>query len=109
MHSKYVVVIPAKNEERNLPRTLKFLKMQTLKPQEIIVINDGSTDRTRDIAISFGCRVIDIHRRQFDAAGTRILPVIINVGLKLAEKMRPDYISILGADHILPSFITIIS
>ena len=47
------VIIPARNEEANLERCLRSLVVQKGVPFEIIVVNDGSTDRTRAIAESF--------------------------------------------------------
>lgn len=44
------VVIPALNAEEELPRAIASLRSQTLLPLEIIVVDDGSTDRTREIA-----------------------------------------------------------
>lgn len=51
--------IPARNEEKYLSKTLESLVAQDLKPEKIILINDGSTDKTKDIALEFGCDVID--------------------------------------------------
>ena len=56
---KLSVIIPARNEEANLPHLLSSLLQQTAKPGEIIVVNDGSSDGTRETAESFGVRVID--------------------------------------------------
>jgi len=54
------IVVPARNEEACLARCLKSLAMQAGFTFEIIVVDDGSTDRTRDIARSFpGVRVIE--------------------------------------------------
>jgi len=44
------VVIPARNEEKTFPATLKMLNAQTLCPRVIITIDDGSTDKTAEIA-----------------------------------------------------------
>jgi len=55
---KVSVIIPARNEEKNLPFLLQSLKNQTLKPFEIIVVDDFSEDKTSDIAKSFGVKVI---------------------------------------------------
>jgi glycosyltransferase involved in cell wall biosynthesis len=44
------VVIAAYNAERSLAETLDSLEVQTLRPHEIIVVDDGSTDRTSEIA-----------------------------------------------------------
>ncbi len=54
------VIIPARNEEANLGSCLESLMNQGELTFEIIVINDHSTDRTKEIAKSFsGVRVID--------------------------------------------------
>jgi glycosyltransferase involved in cell wall biosynthesis len=47
------VVIPARNEEANLERCLRSLVVQAGVSFEILVVDDASTDRTRDIAESF--------------------------------------------------------
>ncbi|TVY01440.1 glycosyltransferase [Cohnella terricola] len=52
------VIIPARNEEANLPFLLQSLREQTWQPYEIIVVDDHSSDRTREIAESFGVKVI---------------------------------------------------
>ena len=52
------VIIPARNEEHNLPKLLRSLAAQPLQSQEVIVVNDGSTDRTADLARELGARVI---------------------------------------------------
>jgi glycosyltransferase involved in cell wall biosynthesis len=53
------IVIPARNEEVNLSACLESLTAQTGVRFELIVIDDASTDRTREIAQSFtGVQVI---------------------------------------------------
>jgi 4,4'-diaponeurosporenoate glycosyltransferase len=53
------VIIPARNEEKNLPALLKSLKKQSLQPYEIIVCDDNSQDTTSIIAKSFDVTVIE--------------------------------------------------
>lgn len=54
------VIVPARNEEASLGACLESLVAQTGTHFEIIVVDDGSTDRTREIAQSFaGVRVIE--------------------------------------------------
>jgi glycosyltransferase involved in cell wall biosynthesis len=54
------VIVPARNEQICLGACLESLVAQTGVPFEIIVVDDHSTDRTREIAQSFpGVRVIE--------------------------------------------------
>ena len=54
------VIVPARNEEVCLGTCLEGLAGQTGVPFEIIVVDDHSTDRTREIALSFpAVRVIN--------------------------------------------------
>jgi len=50
---KYSVVIPAYNEEKFLALTLDSLVAQTVLPQEVVVVNDNSTDSTASIVSDF--------------------------------------------------------
>ncbi len=52
------IIIPARNEAHNLPALLRSLAAQPLKPGEIIVVDDGSTDRTAELARELGATVI---------------------------------------------------
>jgi len=53
------IIVPARNEEVSLGACLQSLTAQTGVAFEIIVVDDASTDRTREIAESFaGVRVI---------------------------------------------------
>ncbi len=52
------VIIPALEEEHWLPLLLSDLARQTLKPAEILVVDGGSADRTRDVAATGGATVI---------------------------------------------------
>ena len=45
-----VVISPMRNEERLLPGTLRAMASQTLRPALWILVDDGSTDKTLDIA-----------------------------------------------------------
>lgn len=54
------IVVPARNEEASLGACLESLLAQTGVSLEVIVVNDASTDHTREIAHSFsGVRVVD--------------------------------------------------
>lgn len=52
------IVIPTKNEEKYLPKLLDSIKKQTFKDYEIIVMDNDSKDKTREIAQSYNCKVV---------------------------------------------------
>jgi glycosyltransferase involved in cell wall biosynthesis len=47
-------VIPAYNRAHLLPATLRSLLAQTVPAREILVVDDGSTDGTAEVAEAFG-------------------------------------------------------
>ncbi len=52
------VIIPALNEEEFIENCLRSIRAQTLPPAEIIVVDNGSTDRTVEIARKFADLVL---------------------------------------------------
>jgi 4,4'-diaponeurosporenoate glycosyltransferase len=65
------IIIPSRNEEKTLPLILGDLKNQTLQPLEIICVNDGSSDHTRDVVLSAGGNVflLDVSDKPADWMG----------------------------------------
>lgn len=63
--SSVTVVIPAYNAARTLGETLTSVMRQTVPAAEVIVIDDGSTDGTADVANAFG----DVRLIRQDNAG----------------------------------------
>src|SRR5437879_3959804 len=59
---KVGIVIPTFNEARNIERLLRSIRSQTNSTYSIVVVDQGSTDRTAEIARSYGCTVIEIPR-----------------------------------------------
>ena len=51
--SKYVLLTAARNEEKNIEKTIQSVISQTVKPVEWIVISDGSTDKTDEIVMIY--------------------------------------------------------
>lgn len=46
---RFLIIIPAHNEEDNLPFTLDSLQQQSCKDFKVVVVNDGSTDGTSEM------------------------------------------------------------
>ncbi|MFH8120137.1 MAG: glycosyltransferase, partial [Candidatus Aenigmatarchaeota archaeon] len=84
------VVIPARNEEKNIGDLLKSIRKNNFKNYEIIVVDGKSKDRTREIARSYNCRVIV--QRKLGVSNAR------NLGWKNA---KGNIIVFLEADHIV--------
>jgi biofilm PGA synthesis N-glycosyltransferase PgaC len=50
---KYVLITPAKNEAAYIGRTIYAVRSQTILPQKWVIVSDGSTDETDEIASSY--------------------------------------------------------
>ncbi len=53
------IIVPVRNGEATMQRCLEALFASTVQPLEVLIINDGCTDRTVEIAKRFPTRVID--------------------------------------------------
>ncbi len=58
-------IIRAYNESKHIGRLLKGLHQQTVRPDEIILVDSGSTDDTVAIAVAAGCRIVHIAKEEF--------------------------------------------
>lgn len=56
--ARVLVIIPAYNEEETIAQTVTALMRAT--PYDYIVVNDGSTDRTREILVQNGFNFLDL-------------------------------------------------
>lgn len=89
---KISVVIPALNEALLLPQTLRSIRALTRKPNELIVVDNGSTDDTAAIARRYGAKVIYIP--------TRGIGLVRQKGL---EASTSDIIAFTDADTVVPA------
>jgi len=82
------VIIPAFNRAHTLPKALDSVLSQTLKPREIIVVDDGSTDETNAVLANYpGLCIISQDNRGVSAAR--------NVGI---EKAGGEWLAFLDSD-----------
>lgn len=89
------VIIPAYNIENYIERSLKSVCEQTYTNLEIIVVNDGSTDRTGEIVdkiASLDSRIIPIHKKNEGVSAAR------NTGLNRATG---DYVGFVDGDDMI--------
>ncbi len=88
------VIIPAYNAEAFISRTLKSVLSQTYENIEVLVVDDGSKDRTAEIVEYFAeedSRVILLKQQNAGVAAARNLAI---------EKSTGEYIAPLDADDI---------
>lgn len=93
-NSKISVVVITYNAERFISDCLNSLLEQTLRPYEIIVCDDASTDHTRDIITDYIETYRELFRPIFHPANQGIAKNI-NSGLKAAQG---DYVSLIAGD-----------
>jgi glycosyltransferase involved in cell wall biosynthesis len=87
------ILIPAYNAERWIAETLRSALSQTWPNKEIIVVDDGSTDRTLSIARRFEARSLKVLSQPNQGASSAR-----NTALGLSQG---DYIQWLDADDLL--------
>src|SRR5262245_18972734 len=87
------IVIRAFNEERWLPEVLGAIARQTYRDFEVLLVDSGSVDRTRDIAAAHGARIIRLRSEDFTFGHS------LNLGIQAA---RGAFIAILSA-HAIPT------
>ena len=91
---KLVIQIPCYNEEETLLTTLNSLpsSVKGFDCVEVLVINDGSTDKSSEIAKSWGAKILDIKPNKGLANAFRM-------GLQEALKLGADVIVNTDADN----------
>ena len=90
MKLKSSVVIPCYNGEKHIDKCIESFLNQTKKPDEIIIVDDGSEDKSMKIAKKYPVKIIK-HERNQGLAKTR------NTGIKTAKH---DIIIFIDADCI---------
>jgi glycosyltransferase involved in cell wall biosynthesis len=89
---KFSIIVATLNSERTLPRCLQALRAQEYPAErvEILIIDGGSRDQTRQIAERYGCRVLD---------NPQVVPVTAKaIGLREATG---DYLMHVDSDEVL--------
>jgi biofilm PGA synthesis N-glycosyltransferase PgaC len=98
----YVVISPVRNEEQYLSFTIKSMVAQSIRPKWWIIVNDGSTDQTGQIAeeaarSNLWIKVVNRADRGFRKAGGGVVEAFYE-GYRLVEKESCDYVVKLDGD-----------
>jgi len=95
------VIIPTFNQAQYLADAIRSALTQTLRAHEIIVVDDGSTDATADVAKGFHELVRYIHQPNQGLAGARNAGIAAADGAFIAlldsdDIWRPDHLALLA-------------
>lgn len=110
----FSVIIPCHNQAQYLPDAIESVLAQTFKPEEIFVINDGSTDNTSEVARLYPVTLIEqVNKGLSSARNTGIMNSTADyifpldaddVMLEECLERVADKIRTTGADIVAPSF-----
>lgn len=89
------IIIPARNEEKNLENLFNSLNNQTAGVKEVILVDDNSTDKTPDIGRKYNAKVISLNNLPAGWVGKSWA---CHNGARAASG---DYLLFLDADTIL--------
>ena len=89
--TRFSVIIAAYNSEKHIRQTIDSILSQTFTDYELIVVDDGSTDRTKDILQSYGTRIKTIYQMNQGAG------VAYETGVSFANG---EYIAFLDHDDL---------
>ncbi|MBT2620576.1 glycosyltransferase [Chryseobacterium sp. ISL-6] len=101
---RFLIVIPAHNEEDNLPFTLDSLQQQRYKDFKVVVSNDGSTDRTSEIIKKYTDNDSRFETVNLQKSAHQPGSKVVNAFKKGLETQSPDAFDIIckfDADIIL--------
>jgi glycosyltransferase involved in cell wall biosynthesis len=103
---KFYVIIPAYNEESYIAKTLESIASQSSAPEEVVVVNDNSTDRTAQEVEEFifkhpFIKLLKTTSEAIHLPGSKVIRAF-NKGLETLDADY-DFIVKLDADLILPT------
>ncbi len=89
------VVIPVRNREHLVARAIESVAAQTLPPDEIIVVDDASTDRTIDVVESFSksLKTLKLISLKTNAGAAQARNIAI-------QRAKSDLIAFLDSDDV---------
>ena len=107
MENKYVIITPVRDEGKFIINTIDSVISQSERPQQWVIVDDGSEDNTKDIVADFVARFPWIKLLELPNRGKRMLGSGVvhafNHGLQSLDATEYDFICKLDGDLTLPS------
>ncbi|OGD02967.1 hypothetical protein A3D85_01750 [Candidatus Amesbacteria bacterium RIFCSPHIGHO2_02_FULL_47_9] len=102
---KLTVIIPAYNEAESVGDTIRSILAQTAPPREIIVVDDGSTDNTGEVALKLGVKVVRPDKGTGSKAGAQNVALAqvkskYTMAIDADTSLAPD-----ALEHLLPPLV----
>jgi glycosyltransferase involved in cell wall biosynthesis len=99
--SNYVIITPANNEAAFIEQTIAAVIAQTVRPLKWVIVNDASTDQTREIVESHArqhnfIELVNVQRAAGRHFGNKVRA--FNTGLECVKDLKFDFIGNLDAD-----------
>jgi biofilm PGA synthesis N-glycosyltransferase PgaC len=97
----YVLITPARNEERYVRNTMNSVVSQTVLPEKWVIVSDGSTDRTDDIVAEYARKFDFIKLLRVEAGKQRTFGSKVNAikyGVEQLKDVKYEFIGNLDAD-----------
>jgi len=97
----YVLITPARNEEKYIQKTLNSVLSQTILPKRWVIVSDGSTDGTDEIVLDYCEKHEGIRLLRADAHNTRNFGskvMAFRAGLETLRHIEYDFIGNLDGD-----------
>lgn len=105
MNLKYALITPAWNEEAHLDEVIRSVTSQTLLPVRWVIVSDGSTDQTDEIARSSARQFPWIRLLRLERSPVRHFAGkahAVNAGFETLKQLDFDLVGNLDADITLP-------
>lgn len=102
--AKIVIITPAHNEEALIVHTAEAMIAQTVRPMRWVIVNDASTDRTRELVEGFArehsfIEVVNLERAAGRHFGNKVRA--FNAGLERVQGFDYEFVGNLDADMSL--------
>jgi biofilm PGA synthesis N-glycosyltransferase PgaC len=99
--ASFVIITPAHNEEALIVHTAEAVVAQTVRPLKWVIVNDASTDRTREVVEGFArqhsfIEVVNLERAAGRHFGNKVRA--FNAGFDRIKALNYDFVGNLDAD-----------
>lgn len=88
------IIVRAYNEEKYIGRLMQGIMEQSVKPVQIILVDSGSTDRTKEIAANYPVEIVEIQPQDFTFGRS------LNLGI---SKAAADLV-VMASAHVYPVY-----